>query len=315
MIYTHRISLVLLAACLAPLSSVADKLGDPAAPLTIKQWIKGQPVDIKAGTNIYVVEFWAALSPNSRASIPKLNELQKQFKDKGVVVVGISDEPVDKIKEFVELRAQVEYVVAADDQRKTAQHYMVAYGQKGIPHAFIVGKDGKVLWHGHPLQGLDKALDEITSGHYDLARAIKLDATRAEVDDYRVLTLRGDPKAKELGQKLLAERTNNPVALCALAYRIVTDVRNTNRDFVLAGQALDRAQALAPTNTPQLLMARGFLLFEKGRKDEGVALARQAVDLTKDAKEKATSEVYLRSLEARMKPAKTNESRSPAGKP
>jgi peroxiredoxin len=316
MIFTHRISLVLLAACLAPMSSVADKIGDPAAPLAIKEWIKGQPVAIKAGTNIYVVEFWATLSTASRANIPKLNELQKKYKDKGVVVVAISDDPPDKIEQFfVTTGAQMDCAVAADDQRKTARNYMVAYGQNGIPYTFVVGKDGKVLWHGYPAQGLDQALADITAGRYNLERAMKLDAVRAQTDEYRKAARLGDPKAAELGRKILAARTNNAVALCDFAYRIITDVQNTNRDLALASLALDRSEQLAPTNTSQLVMARGLLLFEQGHPEEGLALARRAVDLTKDPKDKASAEVYVGIMEGRLEAAKQKERASSARKP
>jgi peroxiredoxin len=308
MINQNVILTLALAACLAPVSGFADVMGDPAAPLTVKEWIKGGPVDIKAGTNIYVVEFWAALSTASRAAIPKLNELQKKFKDKGVVMVGISDEPADRVRQFVEARDQIDYIVAADDRRKTARNYMVAYGQNGIPHAFVVGKDGKVLWHGYPLQGLENALDEIIAGRYDLAQARKLDSVRGEVAEYRALARRGDPKATELGRKLLTDRTNNPVALCDLAYRIITDSYNTNRDLVLAGEVLNQAQKLAPTNTPQLVLARGLLLFEQGQKQEGIALARQAVDLTKDPHQKESAEVYLNIMEGRWEAEKKRKS-------
>ena len=74
------------------MSSTAAKLGDPAAPLSIKEWVKGKPVDVKDGKNIYVVEFWATWCGPCRTSIPHLTELQKKFKDKGVVFVGVSDE-------------------------------------------------------------------------------------------------------------------------------------------------------------------------------------------------------------------------------
>jgi hypothetical protein len=39
----------------------AGELGDKASPLKIKEWVKGEPVDVtKAdGKNVYVVEFWA----------------------------------------------------------------------------------------------------------------------------------------------------------------------------------------------------------------------------------------------------------------
>jgi hypothetical protein len=209
----------------------------------------------------------------------------------------------------------MDYVVAADDQRKTARNYMVAYGQNGIPHAFIVGKDGKVLWHGYPLQGLEEVLGEVIAGRYDLAQARKLDSARAELVEYRAISRRGDPKATELGRKLLTDRTNNPVALCDLAYRIITDSNNTNRDFVLAGEALEQAQKLAPTNTPQLVLARGLLLFEQDQKQEGLVLAKQAVDLTTDPRQKESAEVYLRVMEGRWEAEKKRKGASPASKP
>src|SRR5688572_28676628 len=64
--------------------------GDPAAPLKIKEWVKGGPLDVHDGKNVYVVEFWATWCPPCRTSIPHLAELQKRFKNRGVVIVGIS---------------------------------------------------------------------------------------------------------------------------------------------------------------------------------------------------------------------------------
>lgn len=300
MMNKHAILLLLLTAGLAPIPSFAAKVGDPAAPLTVKQWIKGNPVDVRDGKNIYVLEFWAALSPASLASIPKLNELQKNYRDKGVVIVGISDEPADKLKAFVELpNTQIDYGVAADDERKTAKNYMVPFGQNGLPHVFVVGKDGKILWHGHPLYGLDQVLDAIATGQYDLQLAVKADSLRAEMDDYRTLSRANDPKAMELGKKLLAARTNNFPQLLNFAYRIITDVHNTNRDFLLAGEALDKAEKIVPPKTAELVIARGMLLFESGKREEGLAMGKQAVDLAKDEKEKASIETYLRIMEER----------------
>jgi len=68
------------------------KLGDKAAPLSVKEWIEGGPADALDGKHIYVVEFWAAWYPPCRTSIPHLTELQKKFKDKGVVFIGVSAE-------------------------------------------------------------------------------------------------------------------------------------------------------------------------------------------------------------------------------
>ena len=157
-------SVVLAAALAAGLVSTvrAAELGDPAAALSIKEWVKGKAVDVKDGKNIYVVEFWATWCPPCRASIPHLSQLQKDYKDKGVVVVGVSDEKPDTVKPFVKKMAEkMDYTVAIDDSRKTYKGYMTAYKQNGIPTAFIVGKDGKVAWHGHPMDGLDKAIEKV----------------------------------------------------------------------------------------------------------------------------------------------------------
>ena len=35
------------------------------------------------------------------------------------------------------------------------------YRVRGIPHAFIV-KEGKVIWQGHPMDGLEEKLAELT---------------------------------------------------------------------------------------------------------------------------------------------------------
>ena len=146
-------------ACAMVVSAFADKLGDPAAALSIKDWVKGKAVDVKDGKNIYVVEFWATWCGPCKVSIPHLTELQKKLKDKRVVFVGVSDEPVAKVKPFVDKMAdKMDYIVACDDDRQSNDGYMVAYGQNGIPTAFIVGKEGKVLWFGHPMAGLEEML-------------------------------------------------------------------------------------------------------------------------------------------------------------
>jgi peroxiredoxin len=277
------------------------KIGDPAAPLTIKEWIKGMPVDVKDGKHIYVIEFWQTLSKASVAAIPKLNELQKKFKNQGVVILGISDDPADKLRDFVGYQdVAMTYGVAADDKRTTARAYMVAFGKSSIPYAFVIGKDGKVLWHGHPLYGLEKALEAIVAGSYNLELAIKRDTPRAELDEYLALSRAASPRAGEAGRKLLAARTNSAPRLEDMAYRIITDVHNKHRDFTLATQALDQAEHLSPTNSPRLVMARGLLLFETGKAEEGLTTARRALGLITNDEERVAFGTYVGVMEARL---------------
>ncbi len=122
-----------------------------ASPLEGLTWIKGGPVTITAG-NVYVVEFWATWCGPCRISIPHLTELQKKYKDKGVTFVGISDEPPEVTKPFVEKMGEnMDYNVASDTKGDVYGGYMVTFRQDGIPTAFVVDATGKVVWFGHPM--------------------------------------------------------------------------------------------------------------------------------------------------------------------
>jgi peroxiredoxin len=143
------------------------KLGMSAPPLQIAHWVKGTPLDLSAvqRQSVVVVEFWATWCPPCRTSIPHLSSLQKRFKDRGVIIVGISDETVERVKPFVDqMGDEMDYLVAIDDRDKTFGTYMRAFGVDGIPHAFVVGKDGRIAWHGHPMDGLDRAIEKALQG-------------------------------------------------------------------------------------------------------------------------------------------------------
>lgn len=283
-------------------STSAARLGDPAAPLAIKEWVKGSPVDVQDGKNIYVVEFWATWCPPCLTSIPHLTELQKKFKDKGVVIIGVSDETAEKVKPFVEKRGDaMNYTVALDDGRKTSERYMQAYGQGGIPTAFIVGRDKKVLWVGHPMGGLDEAIQQVVEGRYDLAAAAKKDEHRANLRDYQQAAAKGDAKAAELGQKLLADCGDNPDALSELAFAIVA-TPSPGRDFALADRALDKASA-AGADKAKIKSIRAISRFESGRLEEGLALAREAVGEASSDADKARYQSYVSVMERRIKAA------------
>lgn len=199
---------VLLGLAALPATPRAAELGDPAAPLKISEWIKGGPVSLAdaKGKKIVVVEFWATWCPPCRTSIPHLTELAQKYKDKDVVIVGISDEKPPVVKSFVEkMGAKMDYVVALDEGDATAEGYMRAYNQNGIPHAFVVDKQGRVVWHGHPMGGLDKVLEELVAGKFDMEKARKRSRAEARLQEYFQLLLAGDdPKAAELEKELTA---------------------------------------------------------------------------------------------------------------
>lgn len=182
-------------------------VGDPAAPLKISEWVKGKPVDLAAvkGKQVVVVEFWATWCGPCRTSIPHLTEMQKKFKD--VIFIGVSAEESSDVKPFVtKMGDQMDYVVALDDDRKTSAGYMEAYGIDGIPHAFIVDKEGRVVWHGHPMSGLEETLAEIVAGKFDLEKSRKRAAAQKKLEEFEEAASRdpSDPKLVQMGKDLEA---------------------------------------------------------------------------------------------------------------
>ena len=199
----------LLGVLVLALPAVSAELGDPAAPLQIAEWVKGKPVDLAAdkGKKIFVVEFWATWCGPCRASIPHLTEMQKKFKDKDVVFIGVSDEEVATVKKFVEkMGDKMDYTVVVDKDRKTSEAYMTAYDQHGIPHAFIVDKQGRIVWNGHPMGDLEKSLEQVIAGKFDLQKAKQREATQNKINEFYTLARKDteDAKLDELAKEILA---------------------------------------------------------------------------------------------------------------
>lgn len=147
-------------------SSKAEKvIGDaaPAIPSMDIEVVSGTLPDrgFKAGT-VYVVEFWATWCQFSLQAIPSLNKVQKDFDGK-VVVIGVSDEPSERIRDAMgRLKVPAEYALLSDPRRQMGLSYMTSFRERQKPVAFIVDKHGKVAWIGSPL-AMDAKLKELVA--------------------------------------------------------------------------------------------------------------------------------------------------------
>jgi hypothetical protein len=300
--------LVILLAGLAPSVGLGGLIGQPAPPLNVDKWIKGGPLEIKAGTNIYVVEIWNSSSAPCCACIPGLTSIQRHFKTNGVVVVGVTDEAVDKIQAFAELNTtNLDYAIAADNKRHTTLSYMTPVQERGIPYFFVVGTNGDLLWHSPSLKGLAVALNQITRGTYDEPLAKKMDLAKHQMEQYVDLSRRGSDRAVLAGRTLLATRTNDVELLCDLAFEIAKMPIGAKRDFALANQALARAAQLAPTNSTPVGITRAIVLFESGQRDAGLDLARHVFASAEDSLVKTNLQSVIHDMEVRLARIKSNQ--------
>lgn len=159
-------------------------IGDTAPMLEVEKFVKGDAITGFEKGKVYVVEFWATWCGPCKVSIPHITKLQKQYKDKGVTMVGVSvwedrvkpygDETLTKVNDFVkEFGDKMAYTVAYDGAaKKTDLAYMKASGSRGIPTAFIVNQEGKIAWIGHPMM-MDPVLGMVVNGKWDIKESPK----------------------------------------------------------------------------------------------------------------------------------------------
>src|SRR5262249_36311215 len=91
---------------------------------------------------------------------------------------------VKKVTEFVNSQGpKMDYNVAMDTAKDDiANAWMKAASEGGIPCSFIIGRDGKVAWIGHPAK-MEETLKRVIDGTYDLAaernrREVEMEVTR-----------------------------------------------------------------------------------------------------------------------------------------
>jgi len=194
-------------------SAASLTLGDAAPKMEVKEFVKGEPVSGFKKGKIYVVEFWATWCGPCRVSIPHLTEMAKKHKDITFVGVSVWEQDQSLVKPFVtSMGAKMDYHVAMDmvpagskgDSGKMATNWMTAAGQDGIPSAFIIDKESKIAWIGHPME-MEKPLDMIEAGKWDLT------AAKAEIEKKAA----AQKKLQALGQKI-QQAGKDPIKILAV---------------------------------------------------------------------------------------------------
>jgi len=137
---------LLLCACLClslPARSAAVEVGQPApaVELPVLGDESGASISLESlrGKVVYV-DFWASWCGPCRLSFPVLDELYKEFAERGFEVLAINvDEVEEEALEFLE-EIPVSYRVVRDDSGATPQ----VYGILGMPTGFLIDRQGVV---------------------------------------------------------------------------------------------------------------------------------------------------------------------------
>ena len=300
----------------------ALEVGEDAPEIVIEKWINGGPVKIKEGNGkkIYVVEFWATWCPPCRESIPHLSKLQTKFKESGVDIIGISNESIETVEKFAG-NAGFKYNVGVDKGNQTNSLYR--NGEKGIPHAFVIGKDGKVAWYGHPMDGMDTVIEQIIEDKFDRKKSAEICILKKKMskaissndkdsliniankileinpDDHQAFgilsqlyVIEDDPESyKKLCRTLVDSGSKNSEMFSVVAEAMLTNNDLRFRDIEIALKAAESSNQI-DENT-QTLILLGRIYFELGQINKAIMYLEKALSKADDEYDKEKLEDML----------------------
>jgi thiol-disulfide isomerase/thioredoxin len=125
---------------------------------------RGETLPVVAKGRVTLVDFWATWCKPCKKTMPKLDALYGEYRDRGVAVVGIATDTgkdrEKKVKKFLEKNA-VAYPVAVDREESPAWE---AYHVKVLSTIYLVDRDGTVVrrWTGEvDMEDVRRALEAL----------------------------------------------------------------------------------------------------------------------------------------------------------
>jgi len=160
--------------------------GSKAPKFEPESWVKPDHRVKLRPSRITVVEFWATWCGPCIDQFPHLSDLAEKHKDSiDVVGVNIWDlkdgeksrlnaSRIRRIGDFAKAQERkLRYPICLDSYQETiAKDWMEAAERNTVPTCFVVGRDGRIAWIGHPDE-LDDVLPKIIARQWDIKQAAK----------------------------------------------------------------------------------------------------------------------------------------------
>ena len=137
-----RSLIALLLVILAMAVQAAPNIIGREAPVFSLPGIEGKPVNLAdyKGKVVYL-DFWASWCGPCRKSFGWMNETHAKYAARGLQVIGVNvDEKSEDAQRFLK-DTPAKFAIAFDAGGK----YPTAYGLKGMPTSYLIGRDGKVI--------------------------------------------------------------------------------------------------------------------------------------------------------------------------
>lgn len=178
---TLRSLLVSLALVAVPAFAADDedrlKAGSAVPAFAPKKMIRDSAPDLKSERGCAVVVFWKSTEGPSRQSVAALNRVWREHAPRGLQMVLVSEEDEDALKKLEKGREGAPLgSIASDKDGTTKTDWLAAAKIDSLPRAFIVGRGGRVLWIGSPLdENFEATVRRAMGGRFDPASRAKIE--------------------------------------------------------------------------------------------------------------------------------------------
>jgi thiol-disulfide isomerase/thioredoxin len=174
-------------------------IGDAAPELKISKWVKGGPVTALESNKTYVVEFWATWCAPCRQSIPHLTEMAHKYTNVTFIGVDVLERGTGidaNVAKFVkQMGDKMDYHVAMDTENAfMVDRWLKAAELGSIPAAFLI-QNGKIIWIGHPMAGLQESLNDVAAGKFDIEKAKKRIEAQKKLEAFYMKAIKGGDEA------------------------------------------------------------------------------------------------------------------------
>ena len=117
----------------------AIKVGDLLPELNTFGLEGSLPTDLKG--KVVVLDFWASWCGPCKESFPVMNDLQKKYGKKGLVILAVNvDEKAEAMKDFLK-EHPASFTILHDATKKLVGTANIS----SMPTSFVLDKDGKVV--------------------------------------------------------------------------------------------------------------------------------------------------------------------------
>jgi len=89
--------------------------------------------------NVVIIDFWATFCPPCRIEIPHFIEFYDEYKDRGLVILGVGLDGEEKLRSFRDAM-RINYPILVGDRATS-----IIYGVQAIPVTFILNSEGEII--------------------------------------------------------------------------------------------------------------------------------------------------------------------------